>query len=191
MIPPSVQAALDDADELVRVTQQPRSIRYGQMRDYQIEGLNWLVNLHLQGINGILADEMGLGKTLQSISVCTFLRDEYGINGKHLVIVPKSTIGNWHREFNRWAPCFKVFKFIAQKKERQIMKAQMLQGDWDVCVTSYEMVKIEKAHFLKVRCRCVETAPLVQSAVQPSILEVCSSALDVVWNQVLRGPYPD
>ena len=35
------------------------------MRDYQIRGLNWMISLAENGINGILADEMGLGKTLQ------------------------------------------------------------------------------------------------------------------------------
>ena len=28
------------------------------MRDYQIQGLNWMISLHHNGINGILADEM-------------------------------------------------------------------------------------------------------------------------------------
>lgn len=30
------------------------------MRDYQIHGLNWIISLHDNGINGILADEMVL-----------------------------------------------------------------------------------------------------------------------------------
>lgn len=30
----------------------------GKMRDYQIQGLNWLISLFENGINGILADEM-------------------------------------------------------------------------------------------------------------------------------------
>ena len=34
-------------------------------RDYQVEGLNWMVRLYYRGLNGTLADEMGLGKTLQ------------------------------------------------------------------------------------------------------------------------------
>jgi SWI/SNF-related matrix-associated actin-dependent regulator of chromatin subfamily A member 5 len=41
----------------------------GKMRDYQIRGLNWMISLYENGINGILADEMGLGKTLQTISL--------------------------------------------------------------------------------------------------------------------------
>jgi len=28
------------------------------MRDYQVRGLNWLISLYENGINGILADEM-------------------------------------------------------------------------------------------------------------------------------------
>ena len=33
-------------------------IKYGEMRDYQIRGLNWMISLYENGINGILADEM-------------------------------------------------------------------------------------------------------------------------------------
>lgn len=39
------------------------------MKDYQIRGLNWMISLYENDINGILADEMGLGKTLQTISL--------------------------------------------------------------------------------------------------------------------------
>lgn len=47
---------------VTRLMRQPNSIVGGTMRPYQIEGLNWLIRLHENGINGILADEMGLGK---------------------------------------------------------------------------------------------------------------------------------
>ena len=30
----------------------------GSLRDYQVRGLNWLISLYENGINGILADEM-------------------------------------------------------------------------------------------------------------------------------------
>jgi hypothetical protein len=33
-------------------------IEGGEMRDYQIQGLNWQINLYENGLNGILADEM-------------------------------------------------------------------------------------------------------------------------------------
>jgi SWI/SNF-related matrix-associated actin-dependent regulator of chromatin subfamily A member 5 len=50
---------------VTRLVVQPTLIKHGTMRPYQLEGLNWMIKLHDNGINGILADEMGLGKTLQ------------------------------------------------------------------------------------------------------------------------------
>ena len=44
-----------------RLVAQPSVIK-GTMRDYQMQGLNWLIHLYDNGINGILADEMGLGE---------------------------------------------------------------------------------------------------------------------------------
>ena len=41
---------------------QPDSLINGQMRDYQLEGLTWMLEICNQGLSGILADEMGLGK---------------------------------------------------------------------------------------------------------------------------------
>lgn len=71
------------------------------LRDYQLEGVNWLMFSWHNHQNCILADEMGLGKTIQSI---TFLNEVmlYGIKGPFLVVVPLSTLGNWEREFETW-----------------------------------------------------------------------------------------
>ena len=33
-------------------------VKGGPLRDYQIRGLNWLISLYENGVNGILADEM-------------------------------------------------------------------------------------------------------------------------------------
>jgi SNF2 family DNA or RNA helicase len=33
-------------------------VKNGTMKGYQVEGLNWLIQLYDNGINGILADEM-------------------------------------------------------------------------------------------------------------------------------------
>lgn len=58
-----------------------------------------MINLYENGVNGILADEMGLGKTIQTISLVAFLREFKRITGPFLIIGPKSTLGNWFREF--------------------------------------------------------------------------------------------
>ena len=76
-----------------RLLTQPSCIQW-KMRDYQLAGLNWLIQLYENGINGILADEMGLGKTLQTISLLGYLYEFRGIKGPHMVVAPKSTLGN-------------------------------------------------------------------------------------------------
>lgn len=59
---------------MFRFEESPAYIKGGEMRDYQIRGLNWMISLYENGINGILADEMGLGKTLQTISLIGYLK---------------------------------------------------------------------------------------------------------------------
>ncbi len=56
----------------------------------QLRGLQWLVSLYNNNLNGILADEMGLGKTIQTIALCTYLIEKKGVNGPYLIIVPLS-----------------------------------------------------------------------------------------------------
>ncbi|KAG5438230.1 hypothetical protein PCANB_003081 [Pneumocystis canis] len=131
-------------------TESPPYIVGGKMRDYQVQGLNWLISLYENGINGILADEMGLGKTLQTISFIGYLRFVRGIQGPHLVAAPKSTLDNWSREFARWIPEINVFVFQAPKDERAVLiNERLLTNDFDVCITSYETILREKVHFKK------------------------------------------
>lgn len=47
------------------VVTQPKMLVGGQLREYQMKGLQWMVSLYNNKLNGILADEMGLGKTIQ------------------------------------------------------------------------------------------------------------------------------
>lgn len=43
----------------------------GELRDYQLKGVKWLISLYQNGVSGILADEMGLGKTVGGMRTCT------------------------------------------------------------------------------------------------------------------------
>lgn len=88
------------------------------MRDYQVRGLNWMVSLYENGINGILADEMGLGKTLQTISLLGFMKHYKNVPGPHIVIVPKSTLQNWMNEFSKWCPSLRTLCLIGGQEER-------------------------------------------------------------------------
>ncbi|KAL2464117.1 putative chromatin-remodeling complex ATPase chain [Forsythia ovata] len=128
-----------------RLLAQPSCIQ-GKMRDYQLAGLNWLIRLYENGINGILADEMGLGKTLQTISLMGYLHEFRGITGPHMVVAPKSTLGNWMNEIKRFCPLLRAVKFLGNPDERKYIREELLvAGKFDVCVTSFEMAIKEKS----------------------------------------------
>lgn len=112
---------------LTRLQVQPSDLQEGcKMREFQLDGLNWMISLYETGINGILADEMGLGKTIQTISLMAFLREFKQINGQHLIIMPKSVVGNWLQEFKKWLPQCRVVNLIAKKEFREdIIKNQL------------------------------------------------------------------
>jgi len=82
---------------------QPFLLEGACMRDYQLEGFEWLKLLYLNGVNGILADEMGLGKTIQTISLICFMI-ENKLPGPYLIVAPLSTLANWINEFNAFCP---------------------------------------------------------------------------------------
>ena len=93
---------------------------------------------------------MGLGKTLQTISLLGYLKHFKHSGGPHIVIVPKSTLQNWVNEFNRWCPSLKAVCLIGDQETRNaFIRDVMMPGEWDVCVTSYEMCIREKSVFKK------------------------------------------
>lgn len=85
-----------------------------QLHPYQLEGLNWLRYSWGQGIDTILADEMGLGKTIQTITFLYSLYKEGHCKGPFLLSVPLSTIINWEREFELWAPDFYCITYVGR-----------------------------------------------------------------------------
>ncbi|XP_065863584.1 ISWI chromatin-remodeling complex ATPase CHR11 [Euphorbia lathyris] len=138
-----------------RLLTQPSCIQ-GKMRDYQLAGLNWLIRLYENGINGILADEMGLGKTLQTISLMGYLHEFRGITGPHMVVAPKSTLGNWMNEIRRFCPILRAVKFLGNPEERRHIREDLLvAGKFDVCVTSFEMAIKEKTSLRRFSWRYI------------------------------------
>jgi len=74
----------------------------GQLRDYQAEGVSWMMANYVNGRSSLLADEMGLGKTLQTCSFINNLALKMHKGGPVLVVAPLSTLEHWKREFNTW-----------------------------------------------------------------------------------------
>jgi len=126
----------------------PPFISNAQLRDYQIDGVNWLLALHHKNTNGILADEMGLGKTIQTIALLGHLKSVNQSPNPHLIVVPKNTIANWLSEINKFCPSMRAISLIGEKAERRLFMRQNIKNQpkngseiaWDVLVTSYDML---------------------------------------------------
>ncbi|KDN53349.1 hypothetical protein K437DRAFT_271581 [Tilletiaria anomala UBC 951] len=141
----------DDEEDSFIFEESPHYVKGGTMRPYQVAGLNWMISLYHHGINGILADEMGLGKTLQTISFLGYLKFFRDTPRFHLVVVPKSTLDNWRREFTHWVPGFNVITLKGSKEERaEVIEKHLLPQDFDVLITTYEMCLREKSSLKKL-----------------------------------------
>ncbi|CAF4765294.1 unnamed protein product, partial [Rotaria sp. Silwood1] len=90
-----------------------------KLRDYQLEGLNWLAHSWCKQNSVILADEMGLGKTIQTISFLSYIYEEHNVHGPFLIVVPLSTIQGWQQEFQRWAPYMNTIVYIGDMISRE------------------------------------------------------------------------
>ncbi|KAL1953397.1 hypothetical protein VTO42DRAFT_2941 [Malbranchea cinnamomea] len=194
---PTVQEALTKAAEEYEAkpsalgeqdlvaTQQPALVTGGKMREYQLEGLEWLKSLWMNGLCGILADEMGLGKTVQAISLIAFLKEKK-VSGPFLVAAPLSTVSNWVDEFARWTPSIKTVLYHGTKEWRSELRRKYMdikhQRDMDfpVVCTSYEIcmndrkflsqyqwryIVVDEGHRLKnMNCRLIKELMTYNSA---------------------------
>ncbi|KAG1825464.1 SNF2 family N-terminal domain-containing protein [Suillus subaureus] len=123
-----------------KVMKQPSILIGGQLKDYQLKGLQWMVSLYNNKLNGILADEMGLGKTIQTISLVTFLIEVKRQRGPYLVIVPLSTMTNWSGEFAKWAPTVKMISYKGNPAQRRNLQGELRMGQFQVLLTTYEYI---------------------------------------------------
>ncbi|XP_022083274.1 DNA helicase INO80-like isoform X2 [Acanthaster planci] len=136
---------------------QPAMFR-GQLKSYQLKGMNWLANLYDCSINGILADEMGLGKTVQSIGFLAHLAESQGIWGPFLIVAPASTLHNWQQECARFVPGFKVLPYWGNPQERRILRKfwsqrplQTTDSEFHILITSYQLVIQDIKYFQRIK----------------------------------------
>lgn len=126
-----------------------------QMRQYQSDGLNWLVFLQTAGLGGCLADDMGLGKTIQTLALLQHNKENIIPEGRadytsdlilfnerehkltSLVIVPASLIYNWETEINRFVPEMNVYSY----KGNQRNKSTSYFRNFDIILSSYHTIR--------------------------------------------------
>ncbi|XP_067262028.1 probable global transcription activator SNF2L2 isoform X2 [Chanodichthys erythropterus] len=134
-----------------RVEKQSTLLINGTLKQYQIQGLEWMVSLYNNNLNGILADEMGLGKTIQTIALITYLMENKRLNGPYLIIVPLSTLSNWVYELDKWAPSIVKIAYKGTPSMRRSFVPQLRSGKFNVLITTYEYIIKDKHILAKIR----------------------------------------
>ncbi|XP_077452624.1 chromodomain-helicase-DNA-binding protein 2 isoform X1 [Stigmatopora argus] len=121
-----------------------------QLRDYQLDGLNWLAHSWCRCNSVILADEMGLGKTIQTISFLSYLFHQHQLYGPFIVVVPLSTLTSWQREFDTWAPDMNVVVYLGDVMSRKTIRDyewvnhQSKRIRFNALLTTYEILLKDK-----------------------------------------------
>ncbi|KAM4618886.1 chromodomain-helicase-DNA-binding protein 2 isoform 2-T3 [Polymixia lowei] len=121
-----------------------------ELRDYQLDGLNWLAHSWCRCNSVILADEMGLGKTIQTISFLSYLFHQHQLYGPFLVVVPLSTLTSWQREFDTWAPDMNVVVYLGDVMSRKTIRDyewvnhQTKRIRFSALLTTYEILLKDK-----------------------------------------------
>merc|ERR1711970_1371786 len=132
-----------------------------KLRDYQLQGLNWLNHAWTRYNSSILADEMGLGKTIQSISFLYYLFHKYQLYGPFLVVVPLSTLDAWQNEFAKWAPDMNVLTYIGDVTSRTIIRSKEWihpgnrRTKFNALLTTYEILLKDKAELNSMSWACL------------------------------------
>ncbi|CAB4382994.1 unnamed protein product [Rhizophagus irregularis] len=124
------------------------------LKDYQLDGVNWLLHNWCNEISCILADEMGLGKTIQIIVFLLILykeRDCYPF----LIVAPKSTTAGWSREFKRWARELNVIEYHGDRESLKVVEDFEMFPDGvnlkcHVVITTPEAIQQHTKTFSKV-----------------------------------------
>ncbi|KAG0485560.1 hypothetical protein HPP92_009639 [Vanilla planifolia] len=134
-----------------KVTEQPAMLQGGELRPYQLEGLQWMLSLFNNNLNGILADEMGLGKTIQTIALIAYLMENKYVTGPHMIIAPKAVLPNWLSEFATWAPSISTVLYDGGVNERKAIKEEISgEGKFNVLITHYDLIMKDKAFLRKI-----------------------------------------
>jgi len=137
------KAEVDDGwkDQIKRIHESqsfkpvlPSTLR-AELRDYQLEGYNWLSRLAHWGVGGCLADDMGLGKTIQALAALLASAND----GPALVVAPTSVSNNWISEANKFTPTLNIRTLAGKNRAQTIAEL----GKFDLLITTYTLLQQE------------------------------------------------
>jgi superfamily II DNA or RNA helicase len=133
-------------DEAAKLTPSVPSTFKGELRNYQVEGYQWLTRLSYWEAGACLADDMGLGKTIQVLALLIARSGEKD-GGPALVVAPTSVCANWMAEASRFAPTLNMRELRYGDREKTLSGLE----SFDVVVTTYGLLQNEIERIAAIR----------------------------------------
>ncbi|KAF2138272.1 uncharacterized protein K452DRAFT_361349 [Aplosporella prunicola CBS 121167] len=140
------------------------------LREYQVEGAEFLHEKFVYQKGGILGDDMGLGKTIQVIA---FLAAAFGKTGDErdkkrmrkmrradkdyprvLIVCPGSLMDNWKTELETWG-WWQIYTFHGPPDNKEATLNAALKGRVEIVITTYTTYRINKSAINMVDWDCV------------------------------------
>ena len=156
----------EDFKKSVNLTEKPSYIE-GQLYDYQLKGMNWLINEYLKRNNTILLDEMGLGKEIETLCFLRYLTEDLDIEGPFLIVTLPNSVNYWQREALKWCSNLDTiiyggdhasrrkindYEFFNLKNKRQ---SSYLKPKFQIAITTFSSVNNEISKLKKVKWEIV------------------------------------
>lgn len=137
----------------------------GTLRPYQQNGVDWLLFLRSVAFGACLADDMGLGKTIQMIAYFSYVKKHEKPEQPALIIAPTSVLGNWQKEFEKFAPHLRVKLHYGPNRAKEERFTASIQ-EADVVLTSYGLshADFEELSSLTWNTVCLDEAQNIKNA---------------------------
>jgi superfamily II DNA or RNA helicase len=150
------------------------------LRDYQVEGFQWIARLNHWGAGACLADDMGLGKTVQTIAYLIYMAKE----GASLVVAPTSVVPNWQKEVARFAPSLHIIPLNSSADRPEAIRQA---GPHDVVITSYGLLMSESEALLAKPWNivCLDEAHTIKN--RETKTSACAMQLQAAHRLILTG----
>ncbi|KKA16881.1 hypothetical protein T310_9495 [Rasamsonia emersonii CBS 393.64] len=139
------------------VKSTPSFLHNGELKEFQVKGLNFLAFNWVRNRNVVLADEMGLGKTVQTVAFISWLRHVRKQEGPFVVVVPLSTMPSWAETFDNWTPDLHYVVYNGNETARNIIQEYELLIDgnprkpkFNVLLTTYEYVLLDSSFLSQI-----------------------------------------
>lgn len=142
------------------------------LRDYQVDGVEWLHEKFVNQRGAILGDDMGLGKTIQVIA---FLTAAFGKSAtkrdvkrmrkirragderwypRVLIVCPGTLMQNWEDELAKWGWWY-ADKFHGHPKDKQGVLNAIRGGRSEIMITTYSTYRNSESEINTIDWDCV------------------------------------